>query len=289
MQGQLVDTGDLRLWALLAMCAAISASGTQPDALPKLPAAFWRRVRAISAAAEMLGAGLDLIDDIQDGDSPFVEEIGIPTALNIGLALIELAPLALDRARSAGWHDVLADAALKTMHISLLASLGGQFLDLRFEHTHAVSEAQILEMTGQKSGTLLSLICQLGAMGGSLVDQKSSGEYFEAMSQLGWHLGLWSQLLNDLRDAEGAQARSGKTDRRRHKKTLPLVLEEHGMMQTAPDVEKGSLPNLLAALSYTFIAAETIRLRATKMLQTIEAQFGPQPFLWPFLQMWEEA
>ena len=288
MQGELVDKGELRLWALLALLAAISASGAQPTALSQLSPSFWRRARAAAAAAEMLGVGLDIIDDIQDGDNPLVQQIGMPTALNAGLAFLELTPLTLDRARAAGWLDTLADAAQKILHTSLLASLGGQFLDLRFEQMPVVSEAQVMEMTGQKSGTLLALICRLGAMAGSLVDQQRPSEYFEVISQFGWHLGTWSQLLNDLHDAELAQAQTRKSDRRRSKKTLPLLLEQRDMLGTGSGPEEALPLNTQAALSYTFIAAETFRLRAQKALQTTEERFGPHPFLWSLLQVaWE--
>src|SRR5262249_9161963 len=138
---------------------------------------FWRRVRAVAAASEYLGAALDLIDDIQDGDSAFVGHLGMPLALNTGVALLELAPIALNRAREAGWSDALARSAQGTLHSGVLASLGGQFLDLRFEHQSAITEAKVMEMTEKKSGTLLALICKLGAMAGAPAEQERPASY----------------------------------------------------------------------------------------------------------------
>ncbi len=283
LQGHPVDDADLKLWALLALLTATSASGAQTSTLANLAPALWRRARAVAAAAELLGAALDIIDDVQDGDSTFVQRIGVPIALNIGLALLELAPLALGRARRAGWPDSTADAALETFHSSLLTSLGGQFLDLRFEQMPRVSEAQVMEMTQKKSGTVLALICQLGAMVGATTSQRMTTEYFEAASHFGGQLGIWSQLLNDLHDAELAQVETGKSDRRRGKKTLPLILEGRDMLEATDKEKQEWSPNTQAALAYTYVIAEKFRLRARKALLTLEERFGPHPLLWPLV------
>jgi geranylgeranyl pyrophosphate synthase len=290
MRGELLDSRDLRSWALPVLLAAAAASGAQSATLPSLAPSFWRRARAVAAASECLGAALDVIDDVQDGDSPFVQRLGMPLALNTGIALLELTPIALNRARSAGWPEALALAAQETLHASILASLGGQFLDLRFEQMNAVSEAQVMEMTEKKSGTLLALICRLGAMAGIPSGQARPSDYVEAISLFGWHLGVWFQLLNDLHGAEQAQMQPSKSDRQRRKKTLPLLLEQHGMIDaTKGEMHEQSL-NVQAALSYTYVAAETFRLRAQKALRAVEEQFGPHPLLWALtLPAWEEG
>lgn len=288
IQGELLTARDLRGWVLPVLLAA--AAGTQSPSLDRLAPSFWRRARAVAAAAELLGIALDVIDDVQDGDSPFVQRLGMPLALNTGIALLELAPIALNRARSAGWSDAVAHAALETMHASVLTSLGGQFLDLRFEQVSAVSEAQVMEMTEKKSGTLLALICRLGAMAGTMKEQERPSSYFEAVSLFGWHLGVWFQLLNDLHDAEQAQAQTSKSDRQRRKKTLPLLLERRGMIENVNIGKQKWLPDVQAALSYTYVLAETFRLRAQKALQALEEQFGPHPLLWPLtFPTWEET
>jgi geranylgeranyl pyrophosphate synthase len=290
MTGALPGMREMRGWALPVLLAAAATAGAQSTTLSNLPASFWRRACAVAAASECLGAALDLIDDVQDGDSPFVQRLGVPIALNVGIALLELAPLALQQATSADWSDAQAQAAQAALHASILTSLGGQYLDLRFEQTGAVSEAQVMEMTEKKSGTLLALICQLGAMAGLSSEQAKPSGYFEAISQFGWHLGVWFQLLNDLHDAEQAQAHPGKSDRQRHKKTLPLLLEQRGMIENADNSIQAQSLNAQAALSYTYVMAETFRLRAQKALQTLEGQFGQHALLWPLtLPTWEES
>jgi geranylgeranyl pyrophosphate synthase len=282
MQGRLLDSRDLRGWTLPVLLAAASASEAESAALSRLAPAFWRRARAAAAASEFLGAALDIIDDIQDGDSPFVQRLGMPFALNTGIALLELAPLALQRARVSGWSDALARAALEMLHASILTSLGGQFLDLRFEQMGTISETQVMEMTEQKSGTLLALICQLGAMAGVSAEHERTASYFESISLFGWHLGVWFQLLNDMHDAEQTQMQPLKSDYQRHKKTLPLLLEQRGMIDATNSGSQEQSVNMRAALSYTYVVAETFRLRAQKALQAVEDRFGPHPLLWPF-------
>jgi geranylgeranyl pyrophosphate synthase len=289
MQGEVLDRHALRGWTLPVLLTAVSASGTQAALLSNLSKPFWQRAACVAAAAEFLGTALDIIDDIQDGDSPFVQRTGMPFALNIGVAFLELAPLALKRARDAGWSHALADAALEHLHMGILRSLGGQFLDLRFEKMKNVTEAQIIEMVEKKSGTLLGFICRLGAMAGVAGEQERPPAYFEAVSLFGWHIGIWLQLLNDLHDAEEAQTQTRKSDRKRGKKTLPLALEGQGMIDnTHEEREEWSL-NAQAAFSYTYVTAEVFRMRAAKALQALEEQYGPHPLLWPLLAThWEE-
>jgi geranylgeranyl pyrophosphate synthase len=118
--------------------------------------------------------------------------------------------------------------------------------------------------------------------GASAEHEKSSG-YFESISLFGWHLGVWFQLLNDLHDAEQTQIQPLKSDYQRRKKTLPLLLEQRGMIDATNSGSQEQSLNLRAALSYTYVVAETFRLRAQKALQAVEDQFGPHPLLWPFI------
>ena len=288
MRGAEVGVDDLRGWAL-SVCLVGASVGEQQISLLELPQSFWRRIGAAAAAAEFMSVSLDVIDDVQDGDSKFVQRIGVPLAVNVGVALLELAPLALNHARAAGWLPPIADAALDEVHIHLLTSLGGQYLDLRFEERSTIAEAQVLEMTGRKSGTLVALIYRLGAMAAISETGSRDAAYLDAMGHLGYQMGVWFQLVNDLRDAEQALPGAQKSDRQRHKKTLPLLLAKRGMIEgTHPAEEQQSL-RTQAALSYTYVAAETARLRAQTALRSIEQQYGSHRLLWPLLlSTWEQ-
>lgn len=281
-QGALVDTADRWLWPMVSILVTASASGTPTDMLATLPPAFWRQARMTAAASEFLGAALDLLDDIQDGDSPFVQQIGIPLALNAGAALLELTPLVMEKTRSSasGWPDATTHTALEMIHSSILNALIGQFMDLRLERDKEVTETQALEMTAQKSGSLVALICRLGALAGTAARQERPAEYFDSISRFGWHLGIWAQLLNDLHDAEEEQSRPGKSDWQRGKKTLPLLFEQHDRIEgMGTPAEQRQ-----AALYYTFVASETFRFRAQKELQLLEGRFGSHPLLWSLVE-----
>jgi hypothetical protein len=196
-------------------------------------------------------------------------------------SLFTLPPSCWRRARAAA-------AAQEALHSSILTSLGGQFLDLRFEQSKAVDEVQVMEMTEKKAGTLLTLICKLGAMAGASSEQARPPAYIEAIGHFGWHLGVWFQLINDLHGAEQAQMQPTKSDRQRRKKTLPLLLEQRGMIDTTNST--AAALNVQTALSYTYVVAETFRLRARQALQAVEEQFGPHPLLWPLtIPSWEEG
>jgi geranylgeranyl pyrophosphate synthase len=283
VQGKLLGSRELRGWSLPPLLMAVAAAGADEASLADLPVPIWQRATAVATAAEFLGAALDVIDDVQDGDNPWVEQIGPGQAVLVGLALLQLAPLALRQARENGWSDVITNAALELFHRQILISLSGQYLDLHFEHVSAVEEAQVMEMTQKKSATLIALIYRLGALAGVATEQERSPAYFQTISNFGEHLGLWLQLLNDLRDAEQTQIAPRKSDRQRHKKTLPLILESRGMIEAEtglPDTP-GEAAKFQAALSYTYVAAETSRLRACLVLQQLEAQFGTHSLLWP--------
>lgn len=272
--GTPVEPTDLRLWPLLTLLVTVSAAGGSPSSLTRLPPPIWRRAHVLAAAAEFLSTALDIIDDVQDGDNPFVQRIG-PQAIGLGLTCLELAHLAFGQTPFADGNV----AALAKIHESLLTSLSGQFLDIQFERTTTVTEEDILDMTGKKSGTLLALLCRLGALTGSSEQPGRGEDYLDTMSRFGWHLGIWRQLLNDLSDARPAQDQPMKSDRDRNKKTLPLAVEGYSMMG-----DKKSHQHPDEALFYTAVVAESYRVRASRLLQTLESQFGPH-LLWPLVHL----
>jgi hypothetical protein len=266
MQGHVLKPADLSLWASLSLFTTVSAARIPLSALDTLPPAFWQRARAVAASAEVLAAALDLLDDIQDGASGLGQHSG---AIQTVGALLQLAPLLLQSARAAEWPGVAILAAEKRLHEGILQSMQGQYLDLHYEQLDAILPEQALEMTEKKSGSLLALICQLGAMAtGTLLPD----EYMEAIGDWGWHLGVWAQLVDDAQDTA--------VDRQRRKKTLPLVIEDGGMIESQA---VGPEATTAIAADVTRVYAERYLLEAEKVLQSIEQRFAPHPLLWPFI------
>lgn len=219
--GKPVVEGDQRLWALPVVLAHAAVSGTD---LPDAPMATWRDVAPAAAAAEFLGVALDIIDDIQDGDGALVQELGIPIALNVALALLGLTHAALADPQSPAeqrgpLHEIFAT--------DLLTATGGQFLDLAFEERSHISMASAVEMTERKSGALVALTYRAGATIGvhaTTNDQRARQQIIEDFTAFGRAMGVRMQIFNDWRDAQADRA-DQKTDRARHKKTPPLVIE----------------------------------------------------------------
>lgn len=220
--GKPVVAGDQRLWALPIILSQAAISHTD---VPDAPMAAWRDVAPAAAAAEFLGVALDIIDDIQDGDGTLVQQIGVPIALNVALALLGLT------------HAALSDPQLSTdlqgpLHelfaADLLTATGGQFLDLAFEERSHISMASAIEMTERKSGALVALTYRAGAAIGvrTISDNQAVRQaIIDDFTTFGRALGVRMQLFNDWRDSQTDRA-DQKTDRARHKKTPPLVIED---------------------------------------------------------------
>jgi geranylgeranyl pyrophosphate synthase len=282
MRGEVIGQLELRTWPLLALLGAVSAAGADLTSAFTLSSSFWQRARTAAATAELLCTAIDVVDDIQDDDSPFVARIGVPLALNVAVVLYELALLALSRAREFGWPDVPAHTALKRLHTEMLNVWLGQYADIQLEHRSGVTEEEVLKTTQQKSGSLIALVYNLGAFAGIGEGRERPAEYFEECCRFAHHMGVWMQLINDIHDAMPGRTTTRKSDRERNKKTLPLFLEAQGMIMVAPDRERAAL-NTQAALAYVSVFAEIVRERSARILEELEAKFGPHPFLWPIL------
>lgn len=138
----------------------------------------------------------------------------------------------------------------------------GQQHDMDFERRDTVSVAEYLEMIRLKTAVLLSCALQIGACtaGADKADREHLGAFGE-------HLGLAFQLRDDLLDAFGDPARTGKQlggDLRAGKKTYLLIrgLErsaEEGRSELAEEV---SIPAAQRDVSRMLRAIEDLGVRA---------------------------
>ena len=97
----------------------------------------------------------------------------------------------------------------------------GQQLDMGFEHRDDVRVTEYVEMIRQKTAVLLNSALQIGAAiaGADVQDRERLGSFGE-------HMGMAFQLRDDLLDAYGDPARTGKQkggDLRNGKKTFLLI------------------------------------------------------------------
>jgi geranylgeranyl diphosphate synthase, type I len=161
-------------------------------------------------------------DDLMDRDTerrhrPTVWAIwGDATAVLVGDALASLADEVLSECQSP--HAQRAGHALA---IATRELIRGQVLDVAFESRDDVGVSECFRMAAGKTGSLLGVAAQLGAILGG-----AGQPACEAFRRYGWELGLAFQLIDDLLGIWGVPERTGKpvfSDLRAHKKTLPVV------------------------------------------------------------------
>jgi geranylgeranyl pyrophosphate synthase len=212
--GEPLSDADYGMWSLHAGLSYSAALGI--DGFP-VSARVWKRALPIAAMAEFLGLALDIVDDIQDGDAQFPGK----QALTVSLALLSAAFQSIS---CSNLPLVVRIEIHKRLAAALFQSTIGQYLDIAFENRNDVTEEMSVLMTRRKSGSLLGLVYEAGAIAGASLhhprhDVQAIGSLFQ---RFGEQLGLRFQLLNDLRDTE---ITSTKSDRLLGKQTLPLVLE----------------------------------------------------------------
>lgn len=167
-----------------------------------------------AAAVEFAVAAIDVADDVVDGDQSS-DTLSGNRAVNASLALSWLAQrcatslvdiLGADRAERIG--RLLAEGSL--------GSCAGQDFDLALEGCSNPGEVRSLAMTSGKSGSLVSMACQVGA---AIATEDRA--ILDLVGRFGTHVGVVAQLLNDLVDVDPLVVRGN--DLRRHKRTLPIA------------------------------------------------------------------
>jgi geranylgeranyl diphosphate synthase, type I len=161
-------------------------------------------------------------DDLMDRDTerrhrPTVWSVwGDPTAVLVGDAMLSLAHEVIDESGSA--H---AGAAGRALAVATRELIRGQLLDVRFEDRDDVGLAECMDMAAGKTGALLAVSAELGAILGG-----APHDVVAAFRGYGAELGLAFQLVDDLLGIWGWPERTGKpvfSDLRSRKKTMPVV------------------------------------------------------------------
>lgn len=128
--------------------------------------------------------------------------------------------------------------AVTTDHLKILNVLAqattqmaeGEILQLIHTGNLSISEAEYFEVITRKTAILMAAACQIGGiLAGTTPIQE------EALAQIGLHLGITFQLVDDLLDYTGDQQVLGKevgADLREGRVTLPLI---HALAQAGPE------------------------------------------------------
>lgn len=163
-------------------------------------------IYTVAAAVEILILSFDILDDFEDQDSkdkPWSEESHL--ALNVTTALLFLSTHIL---RNTDFEN--KEIGISIMSTYALQSINGQHLDLL---NTCKNEADYIEMTLEKSGSLVSMACLVGAA-------LASDHYPLEIERYSRFIGLIGQINNDLMDI---RTWNEKNDLVNKKFTLPII------------------------------------------------------------------
>jgi geranylgeranyl diphosphate synthase type I len=212
----------------------------------------------VAAAVEVQMVALDLLDDVEDGESnPLLETYGLPATVNVATGLIYLAQrMLLELADGAALAAILADAGL--------SAAAGQHADLTVAADVCLALDTAMAITGSKSGTLMAAACRLGAAvaGADAAQQR-------LFARFGFLGGVVAQLANDITAL--APEAVGKTDRTLHRPTLPLVYAARSRMPAAKS-DHPLLGREDGAGHFAWAVADVYRRHALSLIPTLSGE-----------------
>ncbi|HEY1352023.1 MAG TPA: polyprenyl synthetase family protein [Ktedonobacteraceae bacterium] len=240
-------------WALVPFCLARTLC-THAD-----PA----RGAAAALAMECLICATDLFDDVMDEDmTPLIACTGQARAVNVALALLAFPQRILLSLAAQQSHTSVALRLLDEVQRALLQAVAGQQWDVLAEGRLAceLSRDDCLAIAAAKAGSLLGLAWRLAVLCAEVGEAQ-----VERCTGLGRQLGIAAQLDNDAHDLshllQPAATGCQKSDLRRGKKTLPVVLAARSLQATHPlspteiDHAFAHLPQLATREQEVYLAA----------------------------------
>ncbi len=168
----------------------------------------WKEIVDLACAIELLHKASLVHDDLVDKD---VYRRGVPSiwkkygerqAVIIGDLLVALSFETVSQWTLTTSHK----NAVKIINIfsdALKDTASGELLDLQFEDVSEIDSNLIEKMTLFKSGALIAASMRIGAVASEAPDS-----ICETVSELGWHIGLIFQLINDINNISGIDSRT---------------------------------------------------------------------------------
>jgi len=207
---------------LLCMAAAEAVRGESKAALPA------------ALAVELFHDFTLIHDDIMDQDElrrglkALHVRYDDGTAILVGDLMIGLAYQQLMQI-----PQPALDSIARVFSEALVRVCEGQALDKEFENRSDVTLDEYLEMIGKKTGWLIKVACELGALCGG-----GSEREVQELARFGYSLGLAFQIQDDLLDVIADQEKLGKkvgSDFLMDKKTY-VTLKYMEMMREQPEL-----------------------------------------------------
>jgi len=248
--------GGITRWPALVLACATTCGPVSEDA-----------VQAAVAAA-LLMAALDVCDDVEDRE--LAPEADPAVLVNVGTGLLLL------------FHQVCCTPSLcmlpapgvRALVEAALRACGGQHSDLsRRADSAGMCPEEAVAITAAKSAALVAALCRVGAFTGGV-----RGLLLARYAAFGYHLGMAVQMANDLSTVQGRPVR--QTDLAHCRPTLPLV---YAVQQTGAAWAGTGMPVPKDALGATWVVLQVHRLRALRVLDTIERTYPARALLEPFL------
>lgn len=225
-----------RIRPLLVLTAAQMCGGKIDNAMPSACAV--EMIHNYSLIHDDLPAMDD--DELRRGRPTCHIKFNEATAILAGDALI---PLAFEVIAN---NTKPADLAIECVSTLARAAgpsqlVGGQADDLNLQF--AASDVESLErIHRRKTGALLTCSLELGA-----ITANAGQEYRESLINYGKHLGLAFQIVDDLLDLRGSQAKMGKRtgkDAELGKQTYPSVIGEEASELRAQEMAQAAIDSL---------------------------------------------
>ncbi len=253
-----------RPWPLLPLVVCEAISGNYDRAVPA------------AAMIHLLNAAAELLDDVEDADSPGASPVrqNPAVAVNAATALIILAQQAISLFPSCGVSEHKAIQVTETINSYYTAACLGQHFDLTYSPETAVSEETYLETAYRKSATTIEAACHAGA-----VLANGNRETVETFRSFGRNIGLSGQIANDIQGIiEGRDILNRSI-------TLPVIFAlnhaDEGMRKalesvcgkdTGGEIDAGRIKDILftcGAMQYAVIQMILYRNRASDTVREL--------------------
>jgi hypothetical protein len=239
---------------------------------------------AISSAWSLLYLALYLLDKVEDQEfvHPIFSSLDTGNLVNLTTCLIFCAERILDVVETTENIPHKATQKIRSyMNKTILTMTCGQYLDLTLAK---VSLSECWDIAIKKSGEFFRCACVAGAL-----CAKETHPLLESMEEFGYHLGLLTQIADDIEDFKNRPVVWGNTNLGvafahevlpdEKSQSLSLLLENQKQDQSA----NGKIRSILiecGALIYLMLEAEKQKFLAEKAIKEIEMpDFLRQDFL----------